>query len=185
MPSMTPPSRGATVSSALFWGDQPYLLRLAALGLLAERGLAPTEIDATEWQGGETADLATPSLWGDQRALLVANAHRLPESGAAELAAYLRSPSPEAVLVLTVVSRGRNAPSLAKVVQAAGGLIGHVSVKRADLPRWVLERARVRDLRLSPPGAAALVAAIGEDPAALDQGVEQLSAAPSAETIWR
>jgi DNA polymerase III subunit delta len=162
---------------ALFWGDDEFLLRLAALALLDERGLHATEVDASEWRGGETSDLATPSLWGERRALLVTKCQELPDEGARELRAYVEAPSPDALCVLTLVSRAKNPPPLAKVVQSAGGLVRHVAVKRQDLPRWVLERARIRGLELAGPGAAMLIGAVGEDTATLDQAVEQLATA--------
>jgi DNA polymerase III subunit delta len=162
---------------ALFWGDDEFLLRQAALELFAERDVRAAEVDGSDWRGGETSDLATPSLWGEQRALLVTRCQALPDLGVKEIRAYVEAPSPDALCVLTLVSRARSLPPLAKVVQAAGGLVRQVSVKRQDLPRWVLERARARGLALSPPGATALISAIGEGPAALDQSVEQLATA--------
>jgi DNA polymerase-3 subunit delta len=64
---------------------------------------------------------------------------------------------------------------MGKLVQASGGVVRQVAVARKDLARWVLDRARRRDLRMAPAAANELVSAIGEDPAALDQSVEQLS----------
>ena len=178
MPNMTAPSRvGRPAPTALFWGDEPFQLRLAAEALLQERGVAAREIDGSDWQGGETTDLATPSLWGERRALLVTNSHRLPEAGSRELKSYLEGPSPDALCIMTLVSRAKGSPPLAKLVQAGGGVVRHVVVKRQDLPRWVLDRARGRQVDLTPAAAAALVGALGEDPAVLDQGIQQLSTA--------
>jgi DNA polymerase-3 subunit delta len=162
---------------ALFWGEDEFLLRLAALDLLSEWGDRPTEIVAAEWRGGETSDLATPSLWGERRALLVTGCQALPEQGLGEVLGYIKAPAPDALLVLTLVSRARTAPPLAKAVQTAKGLVRQSALKRQDLPRWALERAQVRGVQLAPPGAAALVGAVGEDPATLDQAVEQLATA--------
>ena len=168
-----PPTPGV----ALFWGEDEFLLRQAALELLAQRGVRATEVDGSDWRGGETSDLATPSLWGERRALLVTRCQALPEAGLREVRAYVESPSPDALCVLTLVSRARSLPPLAKLVKSVGGLVRQVAVKRQDLPRWVLERAQARGLSLTPPGATALIGAIGEDPAALDQSVEQLATA--------
>src|SRR5438093_11241395 len=101
---MTP--AGAPVH--LVWGEDPFLLRLAALEIFGQ-GVQPREIEAGAWQGGETADLSTPSLFGEPRALLVTDARHLPEDASRELAAYLAAPSPDATLVLsaTVRERGR------------------------------------------------------------------------------
>jgi DNA polymerase-3 subunit delta len=181
---MVAPTAGAKLApTALFWGEEDYHLRLAAMELFRERDVRATEVDAAEWQGGESSDLATPSLWGERRALLVTNCQRLPEAGARELKAYLETPSPEALCILTQVSRAKNPPPLAKLVQAGGGLVRHVAVKRQDLSRWVLERARARNLHLTPAASAALIGALGEDPAVLDQGVEQLSSAFSGRPV--
>jgi DNA polymerase III subunit delta len=170
-------------SFALFWGEDEFLLRQAALRLLDEQGLRATEVDASDWRRGETSDLATPSLWGERRALLVTQCQSLPEEGVRELKAYVEAPSPDALCVLTLVSRAKNPPPLAKALQSAGGLVRHVAVKRQDLPRWVLERARARSLQLSSPGATALIGTVGEDPAALDQSVEQLATAFSGTEV--
>jgi len=167
----------APQTTALFWGEDPYLLRLAARGWLEQLGVRATEVDGREWRGGETADLATPSLWGEPRALMVVNCQALPEAGAKEVRSYVEAPSPVAVCALTLVSRARSAPPLAKAVQAAGGVVRQVVLKRQDLTKWVLERATVRGAAVTPQGAAALVATLGEDPSVLDQSVEQLAAA--------
>jgi DNA polymerase-3 subunit delta len=162
---------------ALFWGEDEFLLRLAALELLSGHEIRQTEIDAAEWRGGETSDLATPSLWGERRALLVTGCQGLPEQGLRELRAYIEAPAPDAVCVLTQVSAARGGPPLAKSVQSAGGLVRQVGLRRQDLPAWVLARARVRGVKLASSGAATLVAVVGEDPGVLDQAVEQLATA--------
>ena len=63
--------------------------------------------------GGETADLATPSLFGERRALLVSDAKALPDEGVRELARYLEAPDPDAPLV---TRRGGGGPG-----EGAGG----------------------------------------------------------------
>ena len=166
-----------TVPVALFWGDDAFLLKLASLQLLRERGLEATEVNGSEWRGGELSDLATPSLWGERRALLLTRCEGLTETGQRELKTYLSGPSPDATCVLTLVTRGKGPPPLAKAVQGAGGTVRHVAVKRQDLPTWTLGRAEARGLKMTRPAAVAVVASIGEDTAALDQAVEQLASA--------
>jgi DNA polymerase-3 subunit delta len=162
--------------AVVFWGEDAFLVRDAALRHLAERGVRPTEVEAASWTGAELSDLSTPSLLGERRALLVSGAQRLPEAALRALLAYLASPSPDALLALTVVSTGRP-PRLVWALQEAGAAGREVALRRQDLPRWVLDRARLRGLELAPQGAALLVATVGEDPAVLDQAVEQLAAA--------
>jgi DNA polymerase III delta subunit len=76
---------------------------------------------------------------------------------------------------MTQVSRGKGPPPLAKLVQGAGGLVRQVVLKRQDISKWVLDRAKLKGARMSGPSAAALIGVIGEDPASLDQSIEQLA----------
>ncbi len=69
----------------LFWGEDAFLLREAGLAILGD--LRPREIDGADWQGGELADLATPSLFGERRALLVSDARGLNAAAVAEIKA--------------------------------------------------------------------------------------------------
>src|SRR5437762_14233213 len=125
--------RGADPTLALFWGEDEFLTRDAAHELLARLGVRPDEVAASEWRGGETANLVTPSLFGERRALLVTGAQSLPEAGANELRAYLGAPAPDAVLILTAVSRGKGGPALAKAVSAAGGVVRQLGLPRQDV----------------------------------------------------
>lgn len=168
----------------LLWGEDPYLLREAALEALAS--LVPREVDAAEWQGGETADLATPSLFGDRRALLVSDCRSLPEHGVKELAAYLAAPDPDAPLVLcaTVPERGKAPATLVKLVRPVGE-VREVRVARKDLPAWIVSRGRSKAMQVAPDGAQALVEVLGEDPAAIDQALDQLAAAFPGDRVTR
>jgi len=169
----------------LVWGEDPFLLRLAALEIFGQ-GVQPREIEAGDWQGGETADLSTPSLFGEPRALLVTDARHLPEDASRELAAYLAAPSPDATLVLsaTVGERGRVPAGLVKLVQPIGE-VREVKVARKDLPAWVGRRAKAKALELAPDASSALVERLGEDPATLDQALDQLGSAFAGTRVTR
>lgn len=169
----------------LVWGEDPFLLRLAALEIFGP-GVQPREIEAGAWQGGETADLSTPSLFGERRALLVTDARHLPEDASRELAAYLAAPSPDATLVLsaTVGERARVPTGLVKLVQPVGEVL-EVKVARKDLPAWVARRAKAKALELAPDASSALVERLGEDPAALDQALDQLGSAFAGSRVTR
>ena len=169
----------------LVWGEDPFLLRLAALEIFGQ-GVQPREIEAGDWQGGETADLSTPSLFGEPRALLVTDARHLPEDASRELAAYLAAPSPDAMLVLsaTVGERGRVPAGLVKLVQPIGE-VREVKVARKDLTAWVSRRAKAKALELAPDTSSALVERLGEDPATLDQALDQLGSAFAGTRVTR
>lgn len=161
----------------VLWGEDDFLLRERAVALL-DPALEVTEVDAGEWRGGELADLQTPSLFGDRRALMVTDLRSLPDLGMRELAAYLSAPDPDTPLLLlvTVAERGKIPAAIQKIVEPAAE-IEEVRLVRKDLQGWLVNRAGARGLELTPDGAAALIDAMGEDPAALASSIEQLASA--------
>lgn len=178
------PTNAKSSPVSLLWGEDEFLLREAALELLGD--LQPVEVDGGLWQGGETADLATPSLFGERRALLVSNARALPDDGVRELARYLEAPDPGAPLVLVAVvgDRAKAPAALVKLVKGVG-TVTEVKIQRKELPGWLLKRATAKGLDLAADGAAALVDTLGEDPGALERALEQLATAFSGERITR
>lgn len=168
----------------LLWGEDEFLLREAALELLGD--VQPVEVDGGLWQGGETGDLATPSLFGERRALLVSNARALPDDGVRELGRYLEAPDPGAPLVLVAVvgDRAKAPAALVKLVRGVG-TVTEVKIQRKELPAWILKRAKTRELDLAPDGAAALVDILGEEPGALARALDQLATAFAGERISR
>lgn len=169
----------------LLFGPDPFLLREAALELVGP-AIKAREVEAGAWQGGELADLATPSLFGEARALIVTDCRSLPEEGLRELAAYLVQPDPDAPLVLcaTVTERARAPAALAKLIEPVG-TVREVALARKELPGWLVRRGAGRGIDLAPEGAAGLVETIGEDPAALAQALDQVGSAFAGERITR
>jgi DNA polymerase-3 subunit delta len=176
------PTRASGPPIRLLWGEDDFLLREAALDLFAD--VRPNEVDGAEWRGGETSDLATPSLFGEPRALLVSNAKNLTDEGVRELRRYLEHPDPSArlVIVATVGERAKAPAALVKLVEGVGS-VAEVKVPRKDLPAWAMRRSEAKGLSLAPEAASALVDTLGGDPAAIDQALDQLGAAFPAERI--
>ena len=154
---------------------------------MAVLGDAPArEVDAAEWQGGEAADLATPSLFGERRALLVTEARHLPEHGTRELLSYLSSPDPDALLIVcvTTADRGKPPAAILKAVQPVGE-VQQIKLVRKELPGWIVTRGRAREIDVAPAAAQSLVEVLGEEPALLDQAVDQLGSAFPGQRIDR
>jgi DNA polymerase III subunit delta len=174
-------SKGAVT---LLWGEDPFLLREAALELFGD--LRPTEVDAAVWQGGELQDLATPSLFGERRALLISDARSLSKDATAELAAYLSAPAPDAPLVICcrVAERGKAPAGLEKLVKPVG-TVTQVAIARKDLEPWLVQRAKKQDLDLAPQAARALVDALGEEPGRLLEALQQMGQAFAGQRITR
>lgn len=175
-----PPSARAPI--ALLWGEDAFLLREAALARFGE--LHPTEVDAGDWQGSELNDLATPSLFGEPRALLISDARSLSKDASAELASYLAAPDSDAQLVISyqVAERGKVSATLDKLVKPVGDVV-HVEIKRKDLEPWLTRRAGALNLDLSVPAARALVETLGEAPGHLVASLQQLASAFSGQRI--
>jgi DNA polymerase-3 subunit delta len=171
-----------TAPIVLLWGDDPFLLRDEALRVLGE--VEAREVDAPEWEGAELSDLATPSLFGEPRALLVNDCRKLTNEAKTALTGYLAAPDPDAILVLscTTADRGKPPAALVKAVTPVGE-VREVKVSRKELPGWIVQRGRRRGVDVTGPAAAALVERLGEEAAALDQAVEQLGGAYPGRTI--
>jgi DNA polymerase-3 subunit delta len=166
----------------LLWGEDAYLLREAALAILGET--KATEVDAAAWEGGELQGLATPSLFGESRALLVNDARSLRKETIEEIARYLEAPDPDATLVLSclVAERGKVPAGLQKLVEPVGE-VRKVDVARKELEPWLVARAKARDLDLAIPGARTLVETLGTDPGQLLAALEQLQDAFPAQRV--
>jgi DNA polymerase-3 subunit delta len=158
---------------ALLWGEDDFLVREAALALLGDT--KATEVDAAEWQGDELQGLATPSLFGEPRALLVNDARSLRKETLDEIGHYLAAPDPEATLVLAcvVADRGKVPAALQKLVGPLGE-IRKVDIARRDLEPWLVGRAKQHGLELAIPGARALVETLGPEPGQLVAALGQL-----------
>jgi DNA polymerase-3 subunit delta len=159
----------------LVWGEDPYLVREAALDLLG--GFDVSEVDGDAWQGTELQNLATPALFGDPRGLLVTDARALPKEATGELARYAAAPEGDAALVVccTVTERGKPPAALVKAFEP--GEVRQVQLGRKDVEPWVLGRAAEVGTELTTSAARALVETLGPDAAQLDAAVRQLAAA--------
>jgi DNA polymerase-3 subunit delta len=176
------PPKVPTIPVHLLWGESAFLLRDAAFQILGE--VRPREVDAADWRGGETSDLATPSLFGERRALLVSDAKALPDEALFELKQYLQAADPDAPLILlaTVGQRAKAPAALVKLVEPVGA-VTQVKLQRKDLTGWMLQRARGKGLDLSPEGASAILGTLGPEPGVLEQALDQLGAAYPGERM--
>jgi DNA polymerase-3 subunit delta len=172
----------AAAPVVLLWGEDPFLLREQALARLGQ--LRAQEVDAGDWRGGELQDLATPSLFGERRGLLVTDARSLPKDALAEVGAYIASPDPDSLLVIccTVAERGKPPAALLKLVEPVGEVV-RIQLQRKDLEAWVGQRAKAAGVDLTGPAARSLVETVGEDPGQLVASIDQLADAFAAQRI--
>jgi DNA polymerase-3 subunit delta len=166
----------------LLWGEDAFLLREAALAIVGD--VRATEVDAGEWQGGELQDLATPSLFGEPRALIVTDCRSLSKDAIVELAGYLASPAPDAPLVLacTVAERGKPPAALLKLVEPVG-VVRQVQIARKELEPWLAQRAKAIGVDLTAQAARAMVETLGDDIAQLVSSLRQLADAYAGQRV--
>ena len=160
----------------LLWSEDAFLLREAAMTELGET--KATEVEAAGWEGGELQSLATPSLFGEARALLVNDARSLRKETLEDLARYLVAPDPDATLMLccVVAERGKVPTALLKLVEPVGE-VRKIEIPRKELEAWLVARAKDGGLDLAMPGARGLVEVLGPDPGQLVGALQQLRAA--------
>jgi DNA polymerase-3 subunit delta len=176
-------TRASASPVVLLWGEDPFLLRERAFEILGD--VRPTEVDAADWSGSELQDLATPSLFGEARALLVNDAKELQKEALAELASYFAAPDPASILVLAarVGERAKAPAALDKLVKPVGEVREVKTPARKDLEGWVVARGERFGVPVAVPGARALVTTIGDAPAELSAALEQLAAAYPGERV--
>jgi DNA polymerase III subunit delta len=167
----------ARMGVTLLWGEDAFLLREAALDLFGD--IKPTEVDASDWQGQELEDLATPSLFGERRGLLINEARSLSKDAIAALTVFLQAPlDPDSPLVICcpVSERAKAPAALEKLVKPVGTVVA-VAVARRDLEPWLIERAAEIEVELSPAAARTLVETLGEETGSLVAALQQLGSA--------
>jgi DNA polymerase-3 subunit delta len=162
---------------ALVWGESEFLVREAALQAAGETRVR--EVAGADWEGSLLSDLATPSLLGEDRTLLVTDAQDLGEDALRAVAGFAAAPPAQSRLILAVSVGPRAKGPPRKLVKALGDgpQVRRAAVERRDLPAWVRERTGRHGIRATAQGAAALIETVGEDPAALDQALAQVAAA--------
>jgi DNA polymerase III delta subunit len=182
-------------------GDERWF-REAALSLLVEaakrRGLEVTRFDAADPDhdlAGLLSDLSAASLFAPARFVLVRNAGALlKKEGESEVPfvnaalAFLRGRAVLGTIAIEAESL-RVDHALAKAVAASGGTVltlrklydspppweREPDPRKVELVQWLLSRARQKSLRLDPDQAAYVVAATGNDLAALDSALDALA----------
>ena len=130
------------------------------------------------------AALSAMTLALSRRFIVVDGVERWKESEMDALEAALRAIAPETTIAFFAREEGRaKAPDrLHKAVKAAAGDISvEATVKPWELPRWVTGQASALGLELTPDGARALIAHVGERQQRLLRELEKLALGAEAD----
>ncbi len=116
----------------------------------------------------------TLPMMAQARFVLVRDVDKMSPSEQEPLAAYLADPSESTCLVL-LATKLHGASRLAKAAKKAKALVDAKPLKGGGVRRFAVEEAKRRGHALAGRAADALVEAVGEDLAAVDDALERLS----------
>lgn len=134
-------------------------------------------MDAAQYQPGQLAALASPSLFAEPKCLYVPALETLDTPLQADLATYLESPEPDVVVLLRHNGGVRGKKVLEELAAAAVPTVVIPKVKTAsDKADAVMEVVRSRRRHMSSEAVGALVDALGSDVRELLAAVSQLLA---------
>jgi DNA polymerase III subunit delta len=121
-------------------------------------------------------DMAAPSLFSTTRCVVVRRLEDLPEESAAGLLDYAAAPAEDIALVLAhsggpkgagLLTRLRKLPAVTEVKS--------VPLTARELPGFVVNRLRAREVRIEPDAAGFLIQAVGQDLRSLSAATSQLA----------
>lgn len=165
----------------LLRGEDPSLLSQGLSSLLNELagddplGIEHLPADADLAVAVEA--LATPSLLGDRRVVVVRDIGRFDAAAVEPILQYLSDPSEAAVLVL-VAGGGQTNRRLGDAVRKRGHVLDTgVPQKAKERTQWISEQIAAGPVRLAPATARKLTAHLGEDMGRLETLLAGLAAA--------
>lgn len=153
----------------LLHGTEPLLAqraleRLRAQARRADPETAIHEIGSESAGAGSLAQVASPSLFGEPRMIVVPDLQSAPEQLIAEIEAYRASPEPDVTLVLIHRGGNRGKKLLDALRKAGVPRVPCDPIKRpADKQSFVMSEFTRGNRRIQPEAAAALVDAFGGD----------------------
>jgi DNA polymerase-3 subunit delta len=161
-------------------GEEELLVSRAISAVVRAARARTTDIEVTELDGGalQTGDLIevfSPSLFGDERVVVLRSAQDLSKEMAAEVLAYAADPVPEICLVALHAGGAKSKSLIASLVGAGArrvecGKITKASERR-DLVRMEL---RADGRQVSEDAVTSLIDAIGNDLRELCSAASQL-----------
>lgn len=162
-------------------GEPVYAERAIALLKTQARALDPhtdiSLIDAQTYPSGHLSALASPSLFGERRMLIVTQLENLNTSFQEDLLAYLKQPENDVVLVLQHNGGVRGKKILTELAKAKIPTTKIPAVKnQREKTQAVMADIRAAGRKMTPEAIGALIEAVGSDVRELLASVQQLLA---------
>ncbi|MEO7804773.1 MAG: DNA polymerase III subunit delta [Actinomycetota bacterium] len=159
----------------LIVGDDTYLCHKQLDTLLSEvPEHARDEFGPQDDLGIVLQSIQTPSMFADERVIILKEVEQLNAESLRRLIAYLEEPAPASALIMLA---SKSVPKLAAAVRKTGRVIEANKGKRNDLMGWLRDEAKLRALKIGTDAVSRLVDTLGEDRGALAQALDQLKLA--------
>ena len=188
MPALSPErlarrlQEGARGGVFFLHGDEDYL-KERAIRQVTETHLDPgtRDFNLDEVRGTDVTTetlgslIQTPPMMAEWRVVVVRDTQAMAQSSTARdiLADVAESPPPDLALILEADIGGSKAKIWKKLKQATTS-VEFARLSENDLPGWLMEWARARDMELDVGAARALAAAVGPGLAPLVRELEKL-----------
>ncbi|MCI7550881.1 MAG: DNA polymerase III subunit delta [Actinomycetaceae bacterium] len=135
-----------------------------------------TAIDVSQYNSGQLAMLTSPSLFGEQRAIVVPDLEKLNTAFQSDLLAYMSSPEPDIWMILKHNGGVRGKKILDACARAKVPTVAIGKVANKDRPSVVTDEVKSAKRAIAPEAVHALVDAVGSDVRELLSATDQLLA---------
>lgn len=173
MSSGTPPF-------VLVSGPEAVLADRAVEQVIADVRVGTPEVDvvtltAEGYEEGELTVQASPSLFGEDKLIVVRDLHQAPDALQVDLLTYLADPADSVTLVVTHASGNKGKKVLDTLKKAKAHVIPAPAIKSdRDKAEFVTNEFRTARRKASPDAVQALVEAVGKDVRELASACKQL-----------
>ena len=164
----------------LIVGDEELLVSRAVSAVVrAARAKTPgvevKELEGGSLQPGDLAEVLSPSLFGDERVLVLRAAHDLAKDVAAEVVSYAASPVPEIQLIAVHAGGAKGKAIVTALVGAGARRVDCAKVTKASERRdLVRSELRAGKRQVDEDAVTALIDAVGNDLRELCSAASQL-----------
>ena len=150
-------------------GDEELLVSRAVSAVVRAARARSPDVDVRDLEGGQLvpgdlAEVLSPSLFADERVVVVRGGQDLSKEAAADVVAYANEPLPEVVLVVVHAGGAKGKAIVTSLLQAGARTVDAPKVTKAAERRNLVRAELTSDGRQVTEGAVtALLDAVGND----------------------
>ena len=177
----TPPAQITLAPIVLIKGPEGLLVdraldQLRALAHEADPNLERTDINAATYQAGQLDVIASPSLFGESRMVIIRDLETMSDALANDLIAYSASPAPDVWMFLAHPGGNARGKKVIDTITKAKWPVIPAEPLKNDRDKLALIASDVRAARrqMDTEAQQALVDALGNDPRAMAGALAQL-----------